>query len=330
MRRIEHVVVLMLENRSFDNVLGRLYPKSDRFEGLAMNEWNPWHREDGSVERVPVWSGDAAAPPTLPGEDPGEFFTDMKAQIYGLDRPGEPTMYGFVDNYMRQPRGERHRDPRAVMHVYRPEQLPSTTLLARSFGVCDRWFASAPCETWPNRYFLHCGTAGGYVNNERSTFPYRWPRFRMCALEVAHQLSRSARAGGGRPAHALLRHHRDRDDRGPAGHRADSLFRLAIPLRPSRRSVHSTLVVLVAPRDRRLGHSLLIYPDQGIATIGQLAFPAHRPLSLELTSDTVMQAFFVPALDSQIYAMAGMVGSGSARRGYVRSLERQAAGAFAR
>lgn len=174
--KIEHVVVLMLENRSFDNILGRLYPKSDRFDGLAMDEWNPWHREDGSIERVRVWSSEAIDPPTLPKEDPGEFFADMQVQIYGLTRAGQPTMDGFVDNYMRQS-ALRSPDPKAVMHVYRPEQLPASTLLARSFGVCDRWFASAPCETWPNRYFLHCGTAGGYVNNERSTFPYRWPRF---------------------------------------------------------------------------------------------------------------------------------------------------------
>jgi phospholipase C len=176
MSKIEHVVVLMLENRSFDSLLGRLYPKSDRFDGLAMDECNPWHKEDGSVQRVGVWSSDAINPPTLPREDPGELFADMQVQIHGLDRPGPPTMSGFVDNYMRQPGRQRDPDPKAVMHVYRPEQLVATTLLARSFGVCDRWFASAPCETWPNRYFLHCGTAGGYVNNERSRFPYRWPR----------------------------------------------------------------------------------------------------------------------------------------------------------
>ena len=51
---------------------------------------------------------------------------------------------------------------------------------------------------------------------------------------------------------------------------------------------------------------LFVYPDLHIATMGQLAFPADRPLSLRLTSDSVMQAFFVPALGSQIYTMAGM------------------------
>ncbi|MEO6798631.1 MAG: hypothetical protein ABI178_01640 [Rhodanobacter sp.] len=52
---------------------------------------------------------------------------------------------------------------------------------------------------------------------------------------------------------------------------------------------------------------LFIYPDQGIASIGTLAIPVGRPLSLHLTSATVMQSFFIPALGSQIYAMGGMV-----------------------
>ncbi|WP_426688821.1 ubiquinol oxidase subunit II [Rhodanobacter ginsengiterrae] len=52
---------------------------------------------------------------------------------------------------------------------------------------------------------------------------------------------------------------------------------------------------------------LFIYPDQGIATVGVLAMPVGRPLSLQLTSATVMQSLFIPALGSQIYAMGGMV-----------------------
>ena len=52
---------------------------------------------------------------------------------------------------------------------------------------------------------------------------------------------------------------------------------------------------------------LFIYPDQGIASIGTLAIPVGRPLSIQLTSATVMQSLFIPALGSQIYAMGGMV-----------------------
>ena len=51
---------------------------------------------------------------------------------------------------------------------------------------------------------------------------------------------------------------------------------------------------------------LFIYPDQNIATVNQLVFPAGVPLSFRLTSGTVMTSFFIPRLGSQIYAMAGM------------------------
>ena len=51
---------------------------------------------------------------------------------------------------------------------------------------------------------------------------------------------------------------------------------------------------------------LFIYPDEGIATIGTLAMPVGRPVTMHLTSATVMQSFFIPALGSQIYAMGGM------------------------
>ncbi|WP_291745020.1 COX aromatic rich motif-containing protein [Bauldia sp.] len=51
---------------------------------------------------------------------------------------------------------------------------------------------------------------------------------------------------------------------------------------------------------------LFIYPEQGVASVNELAFPAGTPLTLRITSDTVMNAFYVPALSGQIYAMAGM------------------------
>lgn len=52
---------------------------------------------------------------------------------------------------------------------------------------------------------------------------------------------------------------------------------------------------------------LIIYPEQGVATIGTMAFPVGRPVAMHLTSATVMQSFFIPSLGSQIYAMGGMV-----------------------
>lgn len=52
---------------------------------------------------------------------------------------------------------------------------------------------------------------------------------------------------------------------------------------------------------------LIIYPKQHIAMIGTMVMPVGRPLSIQLTSATVMKSFFIPALGSQIYAMSGMV-----------------------
>ncbi|PVB59550.1 ubiquinol oxidase subunit II [Labrenzia sp. 011] len=51
---------------------------------------------------------------------------------------------------------------------------------------------------------------------------------------------------------------------------------------------------------------LFIYPELGVASVNELAFPADRPLSIEITSDTVMNSLMIPALGGQIYAMAGM------------------------
>ncbi len=171
---IEHVVVLMLENRSFDSVLGKVHDGTPGFDGLTGAEGNVWHRPDGTTELVRVWNEPGMDPATamIPNPDPGELFADVAVQIAGLD--GASPMGGFVDNYMRQP-GTAPRDPRAVMHYFTPGQLPVLSRLATAFGVSDRWFASVPSQTWPNRFFTHCGTAGGWVNNAPYHFPYAMP-----------------------------------------------------------------------------------------------------------------------------------------------------------
>jgi phospholipase C len=176
---IEHIVVLMLENRSFDSVLGTLYAKSDKFDGLDGSETNTFHM-DGASETVAVWSSGTldATSVCIPDPDPGELFTDIHMQIHGIGNiPGEngPTMDGFVDNYMRQPAADPPADASAVMHYFTPDQLPVLSTLAKQYGVSDRWFASAPCQTWPNRFFAHCCTADGYVNNNPLHGPFDMP-----------------------------------------------------------------------------------------------------------------------------------------------------------
>ncbi len=176
---IRHVVVLMLENRSFDCMLGMLYPKSAGFDGLSGDETNTWHKPGAAPQAIRVWNDPTVTARALciPDPDPGELFTDINMQINGLTEtgalsPGPPLMSGFVDNYMRQPATSTAPDPYSIMHYFTPAQVPVISALARAFAVCDRWHASAPCQTWPNRFFAHAATADGYVNNSPSHFPY--------------------------------------------------------------------------------------------------------------------------------------------------------------
>ncbi|MFZ0694455.1 MAG: alkaline phosphatase family protein [Alphaproteobacteria bacterium] len=173
--RINHIVVLMLENRSFDNMLGMLYPKSAGFDGLDGTETNL----DANSNPVRVWNrpGTDETTMTIPNPDPGELWADINTQLFGTAMPAPAArMAGFVRNYTSQAaQPAAAYKPGSVMHYFTPEQVPVISRLARQFAVCDRWHASAPCQTWPNRFFVHTGTANGYENNSPPHFPYEMP-----------------------------------------------------------------------------------------------------------------------------------------------------------
>jgi phospholipase C len=71
------------------------------------------------------------------------------------------------------------------MHFFTPEQVPVISQLAKSFGVCDQWHASAPCQTWANRFFVHTGTARGHVDNDTFLVPFP-------AESIFHRLQKSS------------------------------------------------------------------------------------------------------------------------------------------
>lgn len=171
---IEHVVVLMLENRSFDCILGRLYPQDPDFRGLTLNESNQYGMSYG------VWNDPKMTPATacIPDPDPGEAFRDMNVQLFSnpVRVPNVvPDMSGFALSYGTLPAKAGYRDPGAVMHYFTPDQVPVISTLAKAFGVCDYWHASAPCQTWPNRFFAHTGTALGFVDNNTFKVPFEAP-----------------------------------------------------------------------------------------------------------------------------------------------------------
>lgn len=165
---IDHIVVLMLENRSFDNLFGGLYPAGPGFHGLTGTESNINTVPPG-VGTWPVWQ----APPgsttgAIPNPDPGEEFADMNTQLFGTPNPSRcpsATMSGFAANYARQP-GTRHLFdpstppvPRNIMQYFSAQTVPISYALARRYAVSDVWHAAAPVQTLANRVFTHTGTA---------------------------------------------------------------------------------------------------------------------------------------------------------------------------
>jgi phospholipase C len=184
---IDHVVILMLENRSFDHMLGFLY--ADRanqslsgqpFEGLTGAEWNP----GTAGETVPVSPITAAMPHPylMPGADPGEGYLATNSQLYGRETVAanlRATNNGFVTDFAYTLGWESKAPtwnvmpgtiPSDIMAMYTPEMLPVLSGLARGYAVCDYWFSSVPTETMPNRAFACAATSQGHMDDKTKSF----------------------------------------------------------------------------------------------------------------------------------------------------------------
>ena len=193
----DHVVLVIFENRSFDNLLGRLYAPGDvdAFEGVAgkdlsnpVPEWAEHRPADAKV------AYDVAQGMDSPDPDPGEEYQHTNTQLfnvldeanrckdatemvrpYNAPPPGTaPTMDGFVTDYIsflsvelgRQPTYDEYRQ---IMTGYTPEQVPVLSALARGFAVFDHWFAEVPSQTMANRSFWTAASSSGFVVNRPLT-----------------------------------------------------------------------------------------------------------------------------------------------------------------
>jgi phospholipase C len=188
--RIDHLVVLMLENRSFDHLLGYLPSDHRDFDGLL----------HGGPYENPGYGGGPPVPAAPTGKhvlpvdpDHGHDAVMLQLGLAGPNPPATPTNSGFVESYERKGRGladpvwEGLLAPLAnlvhlgrppgpstpvtgrgplVMRCLAPENNPVLARLAAGFGTCTRWFASVPGETWPNRNFLHAATSDGTTDIE--------------------------------------------------------------------------------------------------------------------------------------------------------------------
>lgn len=167
LNRIDHFVVLMLENRSFDHVLGFMRTTDYPIDGLKDDESNRADPSDATSPRHAVTRDANYGDPPI---DPGHSFNPAAlTQMFGLSKAARqaltwfpdmpPTNGGYVYDYQQRIRGR----PDDIMKCFAPERLPVLTTLAREFAVCDQWFSSVPGATCPNRRFVHAATSDGYL-----------------------------------------------------------------------------------------------------------------------------------------------------------------------
>lgn len=193
MAKFNHLVVLMMENRSFDHMLGRLYhhdnpdpfhiiPRGQVFDGVSDDMFNTTLGLPGPdlpPTAVNAHRATAFATPAKFGLAHG--FDDVKVQING-NIPPVSQMEGFVANRIADLRATQphhtitQTDMGDPMAGFSPTTQTVTGAgpfadarvicsLARNFAVCDNWHSSIPGPTFPNRSFLHAATSNGFVSN---------------------------------------------------------------------------------------------------------------------------------------------------------------------
>jgi phospholipase C len=157
--RINHIFVIMLENRSFDHMLG-----FSGIKGMDAVTGQPTAIE--GLEDNSYWNLDPHGNKIFPGApaawamsfDPGHEFPDVRTQLCGSGgNYPKINNSGFVIDYS----GVDPDHPAEIMKCYAPNQLPVLTTLAQQFALCDHWFSSLPGPTWPNRFFIHAASSGG-------------------------------------------------------------------------------------------------------------------------------------------------------------------------
>ncbi len=151
---VEHIIVLCMENRSFDHYFGarKLVEGQADVDGLTGDEFNL----DQQGNAVPIYHLTNYTP-----EDPPHSWDEVHAQWNGGANDG------FVIEHQAI-----HGDAikQEVMGYHVRADIPVLYALADEYALCDRWFCSLLGPTWPNRYYLHCATSDGKINNTPPLF----------------------------------------------------------------------------------------------------------------------------------------------------------------
>jgi len=152
LQKIDKIVVLMMENRSFDHMLGylKLEGNRDDVEGLTPGLSNSDGQKDYPIHHLDQTALKSSQDPCHSGRCVAEQLQDNNA--------------GFVKNYVDTHRKDPERG--LVMGYYNKKDLPTYDYLAGEFVLCDHWFSSVPGSTWPNRLYALTGRADGSKDNK--------------------------------------------------------------------------------------------------------------------------------------------------------------------
>jgi phospholipase C len=178
LEKVDHVVVLMLENRSFDHMLGYLSLMGGRSEidGLRPGLAN---QDQGRTYPVHHLAGTALE------MDPDHSASAIDQQV------ANGSMSGFVASAAATlaRRGVDDGDPGCVMGYYDGGDVPVYDHLAAEFAVCDRWFSSVRGATLPNRLYALCGVAAGSRDDRPPYIPPLYHQHSFVRYLDAHHVS---------------------------------------------------------------------------------------------------------------------------------------------
>lgn len=158
--KLQHIVVLMMENRSFDHMLGSLKAVNANIDGVV--DADPFNNPDTTGNPVKPQAKAEFQSQLQP--DPDHHFPAVDLQIFGGNTAAGrvANMQGFVKSYFNQQQDVGHSQK--IMYYFAQNDLPVLSTLALEFAVFNRWFASIPGPTICNRAFAHYGTSFGRVD----------------------------------------------------------------------------------------------------------------------------------------------------------------------
>lgn len=172
---IEHVIVLMLENRSLDHMLGFLKEVNPDVNGCLPNQSGCSNPIDPLDPASATFTVDNTA--VYQQVSPSHSIKGTTNQIYGSANGTVPNMNGFINSYTG-PTGSVEGGE-GIMKCFSAEHIPVMANLSMEYGFFDGWFASVPGPTMVNRAYAASSTSHGMGTNDPITIAKGMPQETM-------------------------------------------------------------------------------------------------------------------------------------------------------